>query len=147
MQRLSQTALAIALLYTGPTFVRPAAAQIDVLTHRYDNVRSGVNLKETVLNKSNVNNAKFGKLVFREVDGNIYAQLLIVTQARIVNRGSSVNVVIVATEHNSVYAFDSDDLLKDKPDEEKALWHTGPKILGNSVCSKDLFDHTPDAFN
>src|SRR5450631_3884078 len=102
------------------------AAQVDdVLTHRYDNARSGANLKETTLKKSNVNHSAFKKLAFRNVDGNIYAQPLIVFQAGIVNRPSPVNVVIVATEHNSVWAFDGDDTSADaNPFQitQKALW-------------------------
>jgi len=77
-----------------------AQPKIDSLTHRYDNTRSGVNLQETILKKSNVNTKSFGKLTFRNVDGNIYAQPLVVTQAAILNRANPVNVVIVATEHN-----------------------------------------------
>jgi hypothetical protein len=49
-----------------------AQPKIDSLTHRYDNTRSGVNLQETILKKSNVNTKSFGKLTFRNVDGNIY---------------------------------------------------------------------------
>ena len=66
----------------------PASAQVDVLTHRYDAARSGANLNETQLKKSNVNNSKFGKLAFRIVDGNIYAQPLIVSRTRVANRPS-----------------------------------------------------------
>lgn len=140
----------IVLLSAGLIAVRPMAAQVDdVLTHRYDNARSGANLKETTLKKSNVNHAAFKKLAFRNVDGNIYAQPLIVFQAGIVNRPSPVNVVIVATEHNSVWAFDGDDTSADaNPFQitQKALWHTGPEAspdgspgLGDSVDTIELY--------
>jgi len=115
-------------------------AQVDVLTYRYDNQRSGANLNESTLNKANVKPKSFGKLAFRIVDGNIYAQPLIVTGARIANRPAPVDVAIVATEHNSVYAFDSKDTSPDPPSGEsaKALWHTGPATLGNAVDSPEL---------
>jgi hypothetical protein len=125
-----------------------AQPKIDSLTHRYDNTRSGVNLQETILKKSNVNTKSFGKLTFRNVDGNIYAQPLVVTQAAILNRANPVNVVIVATEHNSVYAFDADDLSADPPTgvTTKALWQRGPTAaadgsagLGNSIQTLDLY--------
>jgi len=141
MPRLS-AALLPALVSGGLIAVLPIAAQVDVLTYRYDNSRPGANLNETKLRKSNVNNNRFGKLAFRNVDGNIYAQPLIVTQASIVNKPSAVNVVIVATEHNSVYAFDAEDTSADPPTGEstKALWHTGPGAdgLGNPVDSLAL---------
>lgn len=138
-----RTLLPLSLLSTGLLAVPPLAAQIDVLTHRYDNARSGANLKETVLKKNNVKNGNFGKLAFRIVDGNIYAQPLIVSQAKIANRQNPVNVAIVATEHNSVYAFDADDTSPDQSGQEsqKALWHTGPggtQGLGDSVDSLEL---------
>jgi hypothetical protein len=133
-------AFAPALVLSCGLLGLPVEAQVDVLTQRYDNSRSGANLNETTLKKSNVNKKSFGKLAFRNVDGNIYAQPLIVTNAGIANRQTAVNVVIVATEHNSVYAFDADDTSADPPTPDettKALWHTGPGSpgLGNPVDS------------
>jgi hypothetical protein len=81
----------------------------DVLTQRYDNARSGANLIETRLNSANVREGRFGRLAFRIVDGNVQAQPLLVSKAKIRGRVNAPNVVIVATEHNSVYAFDADD--------------------------------------
>jgi len=132
-----------AALLCSLILVRPTVAQnVDVLTHRYDNSRSGANLNETTLKKANVNSKTFGKLAFRNIDGNPYAQPLIVTQAAIVSRTTPVNVVIVATEHNSVYAFDADDTSADPPTGEttKALWKTGSGSAGlaNAVDSLTL---------
>ena len=62
--------LALLLLVGGRPAATPLAAQVDVLTHRNDNARSGTNLQEASLKTSNVNNARFGKLAFRIVDGN-----------------------------------------------------------------------------
>ena len=117
----------------------PLAAQVDILTERYDNARSGANLRETKLTPSNVNRDHFGKLAFRIVDGNIYAQPLIVSQAKIAGRPAT-NVAIVATEHNSVYAFDAEDLAAEPKGREskRALWHTGPAVLGTHVEAEEM---------
>jgi hypothetical protein len=147
MRTLSRALLNWFLVSASLLIIRSASAQVDVLTHRYDNTRSGINLNETVLNKSNVKQNKFGKLAFRIVDGNIYAQPLIVTQALVQNttaQTATKDLVIVATEHNSVYAFDANDTSADPSGQEsqKALWHTGPlgpNGLGRHIESNELY--------
>jgi hypothetical protein len=114
----------------------PLVAQVDVLTQHNDNLRTGANLKETLLRPSNVR-SQFGKLAFRPVDGNVYAQPLVVSNTKIVNRASPTSVVIVATEHNSVYAFDADDTRASSTTAQ--LWKTGPEILGTPVESAKLY--------
>jgi hypothetical protein len=77
-----------------------------VYTYHNDNSRDGSNPSEYALTTSNVNTTTFGKLFSCSVDGAIYAQPLWV--ANLTVNGIKRNVVLVATEHESVYAFDAD---------------------------------------
>src|SRR5437868_5234548 len=80
-----------------------AQTAIDVLTQHNDNGRTGANLAETALKPSTVSPQTFGRLFsLGPVDGQVYAQPLFVSQLSI--SGVVRNVLIVATEHNSVYA-------------------------------------------
>src|ERR1019366_3584651 len=104
------------------------SGQVSVLTQHNDNARTGQNLNETILTTSNVNQNSFGKLFWRTVDGFIYAQPLYVPGLTI--QGAPHNVVYVATQHNSVYAFDADD-----PNSPVSLWQVN---LGTPVPSQDI---------
>lgn len=84
-----------------------APVQAQVLTSQYDNARTGANLKETILTPQNVNSKQFGKVFTLPVDGDIYAQPLYVPNVEIPGQGKH-NVLFVATEHDTVYAFDAD---------------------------------------
>ena len=98
------TALAFATIaLSGPS---AADAQVNVTTYHNDFGRTGQNLSETTLNLSNVNATLFGKLFSQPVDGLVYAQPLYLSGVTI--GGATHNVVYVATEHDSVYAFDAD---------------------------------------
>jgi Abnormal spindle-like microcephaly-assoc'd, ASPM-SPD-2-Hydin len=105
-----------------------ANGQVAVTTHHNDSGRTGQNLTEPVLNTSNVNVNTFGKLFSRAVDGQIYAQPLYVPDLSVA--GQIRNVVYVATQNDTVYAFDADD-----PTASLPLWHVN---FGTPVPSTDV---------
>ena len=84
-----------------------AAGLAVVATYHNDNARTGQNIIETTLTPGNVNVAHFGKLYSFPVDGAVYAQPLYLPQVAMPGNGIH-NVVVVATQHDSVYAFDAD---------------------------------------
>ena len=77
-----------------------------VATYHNNASRNGVNAQEYVLTPSTVTSGTFGKLFSCRVDGAIYAQPLWVPNLMI--GGGQHNVVFVATQHDSLYAFDAD---------------------------------------
>ena len=92
------------LIFLAPSLT--SWAQTSVLTQHNDTLRTGLNPNETILTTSNVTVSQFGKLFARPVDGQVYAQPLYVPNVSIA--GGKHNVLIVATEADSVYAFDAD---------------------------------------
>lgn len=100
------------------------ASNIHVLTSRNDAARTGANPKEKTLSVTNVKAATFGKLFTRPLDGAVFAQPLYVGGA------DGKNVVYIATEHNTVYAFNADDTRANAP----PLWK---KNFGPSLPSAD----------
>ncbi len=97
MRRLCLAASFAALLTTS------CFAQI--LTSQYDNARTGANLNEKILTPQNVNSKQFGKLGAFKVDGPVYAQPLFMPGVEIPGKGTH-DILYIATEHDSVYAFD-----------------------------------------
>ncbi|HEX4649453.1 MAG TPA: hypothetical protein VH111_11540, partial [Steroidobacteraceae bacterium] len=97
---------------------RPAQGT-DVVTYKNDLSRTGANLTESVLTPANVSASGFGLLRFLSTDGKVDAQPLYLSGLTL--QGASHNVVFVATENDSVYAFDADS--------GSALWHVS--LLGS----------------
>jgi hypothetical protein len=75
-------------------------------TWRNDTQRSGQNPDELALSATTLNSTNFGKLFACPVDGEIYGEPLYVASLAI--SGGVHNVVFVATENDSLYAFDAD---------------------------------------
>src|SRR5262245_24844159 len=83
------------------------APAVNLISGHYDNLLSGWNDQETALTPGNVNDASFGKLFSYAIDGYAYATPLYVSGLNV--GGTTHNVVFVATEHDSLYAFDADN--------------------------------------
>jgi hypothetical protein len=133
-------------LYTPPgtagthtvTVVSPSQSSADAtvyvvnypgtFTRDVDNIRTGLNPNETVLTPAMVNAANFGKLFSYSIDGVSDASPLYVANVNIPGKGYH-NVVYVATEHDSVYAFDADGLQTDP------LWHVSFIDPNNGVTT------------
>ncbi len=81
-------------------------AQQAVLTYHNDNHRSGWNTQEVILKPANVNSTLFGKLFVMPADGKVDAAPLYVPGLTI--NTVKHNVVYVATENDTLYAYDAD---------------------------------------
>ena len=126
----------ILVLVTSLGLAFSLKAQVNVTTYQYDNTRVGSNLKEKTLTPSTINSSQFGRLFRQPVDGSIYGQPLYLAHIKI-NGKHSHNVVYVATEHDSVYAFDADD---SRGANVNPLWHVSfidPAKGITSVPAKD----------
>ncbi len=98
----------------------------DVLTYHNNNARTGLNSSESTLTLGNVNSSTFGKLFTLTVDGLVDAEPLYLSAVPISGNGTH-NLLIVATEHDSVYAFDADTGAK--------IWHIS--TLGSGETTSD----------
>ncbi len=112
--------------------ITPMFAQVDVLTRRNDNLRSGVNAHETVLTQQNVR-ARFGKLWTLFADAKIMAQPLYVSSLKVPSASifgataktkcaDGCNAIVFATMKGTVYAYMADQ--KPTTNNDTLLWAT-----------------------
>jgi hypothetical protein len=113
--------------HAGAGLKRPySGTPIDVLNYHYDTYPTGWNKSETDLTPHAVKSASFGQITTLNVDGNVFAQPLMVSNFTMPD--SSVhNVLIVATGHDTVYAYDAQDY--------SILWQ---RSLGKPQPSNDV---------
>jgi hypothetical protein len=104
------------------TPVPSAATAYDVTTFKKDSARTGQYLAETTLTHANVNPGTFGLLGLLAVDGKVDAQPLYLGQLPL--GGANHNVLFVASEHGTVYAFDADT--------RSILWQVSLLVAGES---------------
>jgi hypothetical protein len=116
----------------GATIAR--SSPTDVLMHHNDLSRSGQMLAETRLTLANVSPATFGKLRMLPTDGRVDAQPLHVTGLPV--GGALHNVVYVATEHGSLYAFDADSGAQ--------LWQVSLMRAGEAPTTTACQDLSPE---
>ena len=82
----------------------------NITQYHVDSQSTGANLTETQLTPLNVNASSFGQLYNTPLDGQVYAEPLVLTNIRVTSGGSTStygSVVFVATQHDSLYAINS----------------------------------------
>ena len=106
-----------------------------VYTYHNDVSRDGTNTSEYALTTANVNSSTFGKLFSCQADAAIYTQPLWVSNITI--GGAKHNIVVAATMHDTVYAFDAD------ASPCVTYWHTQFIPSGETFyTAADVFDNS-----
>jgi hypothetical protein len=126
--RADSTWVTVASILSASAALVVAAEPPRITTSQYNSMRTGANLRETILNPKNVNVDQFGKLRSLSVDGDVYAQPLYMPQVNLPGKGVH-NLLFVATEHDSVYAFDADR------NATTAVWHVNLLPAGGLVTT------------
>lgn len=109
---------------------------VSVLTYHNDNYRTGQNTNEAILTPANVGSTNFAKLFSHTVDGYVFAEPLVEANVSIPGSGFH-NVAFIATENDSVYAFDADNTTGANA---SPLWHrsfTNPAASVTPVPASD----------
>jgi len=135
----SVLAFAILLLAVSVSLLSPARThgQASVLTEHNDVARTGQNLSETVLTPANVNSVQFGKLFTQNVDGTIVGQPLYAPDVTLPD-GTTHNVVYVATQHDSVFAFDAGN---NQGNNALPLWTASFSNPANGITSVPIANY------
>jgi hypothetical protein len=111
--------LSAVLAFAGLSVSGVAAADVGTIGH--DTLRTGWDSNESTLSPSSVSSSNFGKLFSTAVDGQVYAQPLVVG-----------GTVIAATENNAVYGLDG------VTGETKWQRSLGPAWPASTVSCGDL---------
>jgi uncharacterized protein YjdB len=122
---LGGQAASVTAMVTAP----PAAGGVNIATWHVDTNRSGLNASERTLTPSNVTASRFGKLFSYLVDGYVYGSPLIMSNVAI--NGTAQDVVYVATENDSVYAFNADSYGTGAPLWQVSLLQSGETPITN----------------
>lgn len=109
---------------TATLTVKAATGSTDVLTYHNDLGRTGQNLTETTLTLNNVASSTFGKIGFYSADGLVDAQPLYASGLAVPGKGTH-DILIVASEHDTIYAFDADS--------GSTLWSTSMLGMGETT--------------
>ena len=115
-----------ALFFVAASRTTSTGSTTDVVTYHNDVARTGQNLNETSLTPTTVTAATFGKTRLLATDGKVDAQPLFLSSLQVPGVGGR-DVVYVATEHDSVYAFDAAS--------GSTLWHVS--LLGTGETTSD----------
>ncbi|HZQ93684.1 MAG TPA: pyrrolo-quinoline quinone [Candidatus Sulfotelmatobacter sp.] len=105
LERSGRPLLPVAAAFLAALLWGTVTAGQEVRTYHNNNARSGY-MKETILTTANVNFTTFGKLFTIAVDGKVDAQPLYLSS--VATTTGTHNLLIVATEHDSMYVFDAD---------------------------------------
>src|SRR5580658_3746961 len=134
-RKLAAAAWAVALVLRAlwPT----NALATNWLTYHFDNTRDGANTNEVVLTPANVNTNTFFRLFTYPVDAEVYAQPLYMANVAVTGQGTH-NVVFVATENDTVYAFDADS---NAGTNAGLLWSTNLGTAATSVLFGVRYHH------
>jgi Bacterial Ig-like domain (group 2) len=123
------------------TVTLSAGTGANITTWHVDNNRSGLNARETSLTPTNVAPQTFGKLFSYLVDGYAYAEPLLMSNVTI--NGAVHDVLYVATENDSVYAFDADNYGTGAPLWKTSLLNSGEAPISGPIQPYEGVTSTP----